>query len=65
MVDYGKVTPLLVKGMQEQQAEIETLESSIQEQKTQIQSLQKTIATLVSQVESLKTQAERNNPGEK
>jgi hypothetical protein len=32
-MDYGRITPLLVKAIQEQQAQIETLKQEIQELK--------------------------------
>jgi Chaperone of endosialidase len=38
-VDYGKVTPLLVKAVQEQQATIQTLQTTVQSQQGQIDEL--------------------------
>ncbi len=40
-VAYGALTPLLVKGMQEQQEKIETLEAQIEELRAMIEALQK------------------------
>ena len=38
-VDYGKVTPLLVKAVQDQQKTIETLKTTVQSQQGQIDEL--------------------------
>jgi len=54
---YAEFTVPLVKAVQEQQAEIQILESTVNDQQTQIQSLQSTIALLVAQVEILNAKA--------
>ncbi|MCG8407743.1 MAG: tail fiber domain-containing protein [Phycisphaerales bacterium] len=45
-VDYGRLTPILVEAVKEQQNHIETQESVIAEQKAQIESLSKRLARL-------------------
>src|SRR4029079_12871378 len=37
MVDYGRITPLLVKGMQEQQVQIEVLQNTIAAMTTKLE----------------------------
>ncbi|HMJ46008.1 MAG TPA: tail fiber domain-containing protein, partial [Ferruginibacter sp.] len=52
-VDYGRLTPILIKAIQEQQQQIEELKSKELEQNNQLQNQQKDIEQLKEQVQSV------------
>jgi len=49
-VDYGKVTPLLVKAIQEQQANIQKLQTTIEAQQKQIDELKKMVEMMMKKI---------------
>jgi hypothetical protein len=51
---YGSFVPLLVKGMQEQQAQIESQQTQITGYQDRIQSLENTLILLAAEIEDLK-----------
>jgi hypothetical protein len=52
-VDYGKVTPLLVKAIQDQQATIEAQQKTNQDQQAQITDLNLKVEKLTKLIESI------------
>ncbi len=55
MVDYGSVTPLIIKSVQEQQTEIEELKSDVKSQKSEIETLRAEALAQKSEIENLKS----------
>jgi len=55
-IAYGSFVPLLVKGMQEQQVQIESQALVIENQTQQINSLQMSLDTMLAQMELMKVQ---------
>ena len=52
-INYGELTPVLVKGMQEQQAEIEKLQNTVELQQQTIEQLQNTVQQMQQQIQEL------------
>jgi hypothetical protein len=64
MMDYGKMTPLLVKAVQEQQAQIEELKAqneALQNKVYEVDALKAQNAEMKAEIESIKTMLEMNN----
>ncbi len=53
-IKYEKLTPVLVKGMQEQQAEIEKLQNTVEQQQQTIEQLQRTVKQMQQQIQEIK-----------
>jgi FtsZ-binding cell division protein ZapB len=60
-IDYSKLTPILVKGIQEQQTEIEELNNTINQLKTDNENLKTDYSNLENQLNQLKTQLDELN----
>jgi len=60
-IDYSKMVPILVKGIQEQQNEIEELNNTINQLKTDNENLKTDYSNLENQLNQLKTQLDELN----
>ncbi|HOF08166.1 MAG TPA: tail fiber domain-containing protein, partial [Bacteroidales bacterium] len=60
-IDYSKLAPILVKGIQEQQTEIEELNNTINQLKTDNENLKTDYSNLENQLNQLKTQLDELN----